>query len=454
MSHNAEDARPKPVGDTASKMLDQARDLRPIDDDKRSPEQAKAERVRKAKADRARELELEAQEKRDAARSLLPDDDALQTARDTLHRRARSARLWLYAQLLVFVALPTAFVGYYYGTIATPLYEVRSIMVVSNAASESEEGLGGILGAVGGSPSNLQEAFMAHEFIRSRAMMDQLEQDLGLTTLYSGPVMDPVHKLRDIPGIGLSKDKQFSRFVNSAINIQTGMLTLYVRALSPQDAMQISELTIDRVAERVNALSSNLSDERIKRSDAAVTAARAALLDAQASVTHLQISSGEADPQTRIQGVYRTIAQLQADVEVLRSKIAEAKVADQGTSSRTQRLMELEEIQITRIAELRQALVSGQDTYEGRALNELLLEYEQAALQVSIAQEALTAALTSQIQVREKAALGRSQFQVVVPPSPADLPTHPNILNAVLICLFTTLSLFSLARLLRRSPLA
>jgi capsule polysaccharide export protein KpsE/RkpR len=295
---------------------------------------------------------------------------------------------------------------------------------------------------------------MAHEYIRSRALMNQLEADLGLISLYSGSAVDPVNRLQDLPEIGLSQHRQFRRFVNSSINIQTGMLTLYVRALSPQAAMEVSEQATLRVAERVNALSSELSEARITRADAAVAAARAALLDAQANVTQLQISSGEADPQTRIQGVYRTIAQLENEVEDLRAKITEMRIANHEDSPQTQRLIEFLGVQTQRIEDLRNTLVSGGATSDDTALNALLLDYEQAILQVRIAQEALTVALSSQFQVREKAALGRSQFQVVVPPTPAERPTHPNVLNAVLICFFTTLSALSLIRLLRRSPLA
>ncbi|MFG5384131.1 hypothetical protein [Yoonia sp. R2-816] len=438
--------------------VEKAERLRQAEIDKaeriRKAEEEKAERVRKAKEARAAELAAEAEAQKEAARKLLPSAAGLEVARAEIKTRSKQAQQSFLRQLLIFVALPTLLVTLYSGFVATPLYEARSVMVASKAGRDNEEGLGGLLGAVGGGQSNLHEAFMAHEYVRSRAMMVQLEQDMDLVTRYSGPQMDVVRRLRDVPALGINKSDQFSRFVDSSINIQTGLMTLYVRALSPDDANQISEQIITRVAERVNALSSELFGERIAQAEGAVAQAREALVQAQAYLTQLQIDSGEANPQARIEGIYRTIGQLETTAEELRGQIDAAEVAGQSDTYQTQRLEELEAAQQARIEELRRKLVQDPDGNGDRALNTLLLEFELAVLQVRIAEETLTAALVGLVQAQEEAALGRSQFQVVVPPNTGNIPSSPNMLINALIAFFSTLSALSIFRLLRSNRLS
>lgn len=417
-------------------------------------EEQKQDRVREAREARQKELEAEAEAQRETAKQFLPDAAAIATARQSVLARAAGARRMLGLQLLVIVALPTLAAIIYAGWLATPLYEAQSIVVIAKAGRDSDAGLGGLLGAVGGSPANLQEAFMAHEFVQSQALMDRLETDIGLVSRYSGPQMDFVWRLRDMPSLGISKRALFSRFVDSSINIQTGLMTLFVRAPSSGEAQQVSQLILDRVAERINALSAEMFDERILQAEGAVRDAHAALLRAQSDLTQLQIKSGEANPQLRIVGIYAAIQQLETQMQDLRSQMAATKVAGEGNATyQTKRLKKLERDLLGRIEDQRRLLVDGKGGADGRALNTLLLEYELAVLQVRVAEETLSTSRLALLQTNEKAALGRSHFQIVVPPKTAAYPRYPNIAVTGLIVFFTMLSGLSVYRLLRSTKL-
>lgn len=432
-------------------------------------EEAKQERLRQAEEDRQKRLEqaekdkqariLKAQQDREAAAAeeaerkkvealaRLPSQADLDAVRKSVTRRTRMSRLALAFQFLLFVLVPTGLITAYAALVAVPLYETQSVLVVSKAGGESNEGLGGLLGAAAGGPSNLRETFMAHEYIQSQALLDQLEGDLGTVTFLSSDALDPIGRLRDIPVLRIDKRDMFSRFVKSSINIQTGLLTLYVRMPDPDMAQTTSEVVIQDVADQINALSQTLFVERIEQAEAAVGDAQASLVEKQADLTRLQIESGEANPQARIEGVFGTIVQLEAELQTLRSRIDRARVAGQSDTFQTQQLQELEATLLARIEDQRNHLIE-RSSDGTRPLNSLLVDYELALLQVRIAEQILAAAITSLSEARENAALGRSQFQIVVPPNRADYAKQPNVLVTALIAFISLVGLFSVVKLL------
>lgn len=412
----------------------------------RQAEIDKQERIRKAKEEREAEAARKVEMEKVEATALLPNERTIDQARRHLLHRHRGKRMRLMLQLILWVLLPTAFVGYYTTEFAVRLYEARSVIVVSKVGSDGNEGLGGLLGAAT-NQSNLREAFMAHEYVQSQALMDQLEEKLSLVTTYSSKDIDPAQRLRNIPLLGISERDHFDRFVTSSINIQSGLMHLYVRAPTAEDAVAHSTIILDLIAEQVNSLSDEMFIARIKQAQDAVAAAETTLQQSQNELTQLQIESGEVDPRARIEGVFQVIAQLQSELVTLRSEIDRAIVLGQSATYGAQRLTELELVLNERIAEQR-ILMVGTGKEGSTSLNRLLTDYEQALLKSRIGEQTLTAALVGLSEVREKAVLGRSEFQVVVPPRTASIPATPNPLAVVLLTFLTVLGLFSIYQLL------
>lgn len=408
----------------------------------------KAERVRQHKEQRLQEIALEKKERLEKTKSLLPDQSKLDQVRNRIEERIRNNKRVLQRSIIIFILLPTLFVGAYTGWVAVPLFEARSVMTITSADSRDEPSLGGVLsGALGGGGQGLAKAYMADEYINSRTMMDYLERDLSLISRLSSSEIDPLFRLRDIPSLGISRTSQFSRYVESSIDIQSGLMTLYVRALSPEDAHEISESILFLTAEHINSLSTRLFEERIVQTEMGVEGAQEELVSAQRNLTQLQVASGEADPSARIATIYATIGQLETELEKMRTEFAELEVSGQSDSFQTGRLTDLIVVQQQRIIDFRNQLFTSDDGT--RPLNELLLEHEMARLRMRIAEEALTASLAELSRARTDAELGRSQFQVVVPPNASDISTYPNVFRAMLLALVTTSAIFVLSQILR-----
>ena len=415
----------------------------------------RAERARIAEAEKrqriaARQQELEAEKQREAderkARvdALLPEIGDIQAARALLAARARRARRGLVVQFLACVIVPTALALGYMIWVATPLYKAQAVVAVSQPAS-TDSGELGLLQTFGNS-GQLREIFQAHEFLRSGTLMDALDADSGIMTLMSSEAMDPLRRVRDMPGLGITRHDMFARFLRSSVNIQNGLMTLHVHAPQPEQAMQVAQLAIDLTAAHINGLAKELVAERVAEANRSVEEARQSLRDARTRLTQLQVESGEIDPRAQIESVIASIDRLTLNAQELRAQIEHLEVAGSGGNFQAIQLREREALLHDRIDLLRQRLVQGVSG-AGSSLNALLIDYEQATLEMRIAEEALTTALQTAERTWRDAALSRHFFQVVVPPSPSPFPTAPNALRTGLLIFIGLLAAFSILRL-------
>lgn len=377
--------------------------------------------------------------------------DPIEEQRQKLRLHLAIARRKFWLGLTVSAIIPALLAVAYETYVAVPIYEAQSVALVSKASSVGNTQSNSLLGAIGaGSGINLTEAFMAQEYVQSQALLEYLESETGVVTRLSGDDVDPFRRLHTMEFLGISKQSQFTRFVKSSVNLQTGMLTLHVRALSPEEAVQLSELISAKLESRVNALSTTLYDEQVEQSRVAVQDARQYLLDTQNALASLQIESGEADLQIRVVGIYDSIAKIEVEILGIETQIAQQNVAGLTDSFQTDRLTALKTNLEERIALMRERLLETPAGSAERPLNELLLEYQRLQLEREIGLEVLSLALVAQEQAQESATLGRSQFQVVVPPLVEEIPWRPRPLYAGLVVFLFGISLASMIRLFRR----
>jgi capsular polysaccharide transport system permease protein len=340
-------------------------------------------------------------------------------------------------QFLLLVVLPIVLTGFYLFAVATPLYEAKSVVAITRSVDAGEGRNSGLLGGFQG-PSNLPDMFRAHAFIGSRAMMDALEAQSGLVTRLSSREIDPIRRLRTIPVLAVTKQAQFDRFVSSAVDIQSGLLSLYVRAPDKQSALDISNDLLTNSAEQVNSLGRSVFAERQALADYTLTIAQEQMTAAQQALLRLQIKHQESDPRNRIEQIYGTIRSLESEAQSLDNQVRRAEISGIGQSDQTLQTAALRDGLRQQVAIERQRLVA--DSVDGGiSLNNLLMKYELAQLDVDLAKETVTSAITAKAQTGQAATLNRSLFQIVVPPRVSEAPLHPN--NPMLLLFVTVLSL-------------
>lgn len=425
----------------------------------------RAERARIAEADKAMRLAQRNEEKlaaeqqvedirEEAARAIIRDAAPREGANATPPSPSqRKTKMWYSGRSkpILMTLAPVAVASFYLFGVATPLYEAQSVIAISKSGTGQSGNGDGIFGGLQRS-ANLSDVFLAHAYIKSQAMMDSLEAQTGFISDLSGDGIDPLRRLRDISLLSYSKVMQFDRFVETSVDIQSGLLTLYVRAPSKAKAIEISEAVLQSTENQVNTLGTQIFDRRQTNVVDTLEMAQAKLTQAQADLVALQINYQEADPRNRIESIYAGIRDLEAQAQELNSAVQKAQIAGVGNSAQTNQTIELEQRVRDKIQEERAKLVTPIGSNEV-SLNTLLIEFELANLKVSLAQDAVKTALAAQSQVEQEAALNRSLFQVVVPPRTAETAIYPKSFGTLALVFLMSLTLAATLSLFRnRNP--
>ena len=339
------------------------------------------------------------------------------------------------------VIAPVVVSMFYLIFVATPLYEARSIIAITKSSDAGSGSRSGLLGGLQ-KPSNLPEVFRAHSYIKSQALMDSLEAELALVTELSSDAIDPLRRLRTIPVLSLSKRVQFDRFVETSIDIQSGLLTLYVRAPSNAQAISVSEAVLRNAEVQVLALGQQLFDKRQSHAAEVRAASEVQVADAQAALVALQFKYQEVDPKNRVESIYARIKEFEDEAQRLNNDIQKAQIAGVGDSPQTQKIVELEAHIREQIGQEREKLVAPNGS-SATSLNNILMEYELASLEVDLAREAVKTAIEAQAEAGREAALNRSLFQVVVPPRTAQIAIYPKIPGTLALIFIISLTCFA-----------
>ncbi|SLN38007.1 hypothetical protein PEL8287_01849 [Roseovarius litorisediminis] len=420
----------------------------------------RAERARIAEADKAARLLQREAERIQAAETAKEDrKDAALTLLSSSRKGASQGRInatsisgWFsklgnWQLFFAMVVGPMILVMFYLFVIATPLYEAQSVIAITKSSDAGTGSRSGLLGSLE-KPSNLPEVFRAHSYINSQALMDSLEAELALVSELSSDAIDPIQRLRTIPFLSLSKSMQFDRFVESSIDIQSGLLTLYVRAPSNAQAISVSESVLRNAEIQVSTLGQQLFDKRQSHAAEVRAAAETQVADAQASLVDLQFKYQEVDPRNRVESIYARIKELEDEAQRLDNEVQKAEIAGIGDSPQTSKLVALEAHIRDQIKQERSKLVAPNGP-SATSLNNLLMEYELASLEVDLAREAVKTAIEAQAEAGREAALSRSLFQVVVPPRTAQTPIYPRKPGTLLLVMIICLTCFAAATTFR-----
>jgi capsular polysaccharide transport system permease protein len=354
----------------------------------------------------------------------LPDDYALEDARIAILERRRIRWRLIARRVLLFVAIPLLVVLLYIGLIATPLYQAEAVFTVQTSSSAAPSPTAGIF-SVGGGGSTIADAFKAREFILSRPMMEQMEKRYGFMSHFASSQMDPLTRFDSSLGINQEPYHYYLKRVRVAVDVQEGILHLYVQARTPEDAVRFGNAILSAAETHVNAFSEKISSDQISALSRDVQNAERQVADSRQSLAAVQARRGELSPEATATAVYQLISQL--ELQLAEAKRERDALLDQGLtdSPLLPRLSSrVEELQ-AQIAEQRGRLVNPGGGSIARTLN----EYESASSRKEIAQARWQSTLNTLQQAYLRILEDRRYFVIVVGMSAAAFPAVRDILG-------------------------
>jgi capsular polysaccharide transport system permease protein len=177
---------------------------------------------------------------------------------------AKAMRIATLVLFIAMVAVPDLVASIYFGLIASDQYVSEAKFTVSSGAIPKMDSLGSVTGV----PPILivQDTQVVTSYVQSRAMVEQLESLVGLRDAYGSKSIDLWARFR--------KDKPIEKFTDywekmcdATISFPSGIVTLTVRAFSPDDAKRIADAVIKQSENLVNDLNERMRNDTVHASE-------------------------------------------------------------------------------------------------------------------------------------------------------------------------------------------
>jgi len=345
-----------------------------------------------------------------------------------------------YPWLLAVIYLPAVLICIYYWAFAANRYQSEATFVVRNPGAGS---VAEIASLVQGTKllSNPEDAYVVHEFIRSRDAMHLLANNDKLLNSFQHneddffwsypPLFEQANDERAF--------KHYLRFVDVSFDKTTGISTLRVQAFNPHDAKRFAEALLKYAETLINRLNERAQHDTLATAKKEVERAHNVVLEDQKRVTEFRIRESMIDPgrfSTAV--ILETVARLSFELALVNAQISQLS---KGTPQSVQidtlklRVIALKE----QIAAERQQV--GQVGGGSAGFAPLIDEYDKLTLKREFSERLLQSALTSVDLARVEANRQRLFLETISSPSVVDYPSAPSrilwCLASLAICTLT-----------------
>ncbi|WP_299689503.1 capsule biosynthesis protein [uncultured Tateyamaria sp.] len=354
---------------------------------------------------------------------LSPADRRAQDIRNIqndIMRRRRKKMALLSVRLAFFVVLPTLLAGYYFFSIATPMYATKSEFNVSQAeAAGGSSGLGSLLPA---QFSANQDSIGVQAFLQSKEAMLRLDEDIGFKSHFTQDWIDPIQRLSDDP-TDEEAFRTYAKNVKIGYDPTEGLIRMEVAAADPQVSAEFSRRLIDYAEERVNNLSAQIREDSMRDAREGFERAELERRAAQENLVRLQIEGSTLDPEGVITSLRTQISELeslQIEKEIELASLLNNSRPNQSRVDATRGEIEILEDQLVRLNAKMTDVSKGENS-----LAELAARIQIAQADLAARDLMLQSALQQMESARVEASRQVRYLTVAVTPIAPDEPSYP-----------------------------
>jgi capsular polysaccharide transport system permease protein len=346
------------------------------------------------------------------------------------------------------VVLPMALAAVYYFLIAADQYVAEFRFAVRSAEPARSE-FGGLLPSDGASAPAAADSYIVVQYIRSRAMVDDLGRTLDLRLIYSTRLADWPARLHLPVSIEELVD-YWKGQVDAFFDPTNGTVMVRVSAFTRHDALHLAQAILAASEALVNRMSTRARLDALRDSATAVDTAERRLVTALARLREFRDKEGLIDPNKA------------ADArEALADRLRDALVRARTERSTLRQYLrddaptvKLLEARIAALAEQQRAVESGVTaTARTRppALSRVMGRYEELESERRFAEDAYQHALEALDRSRLNADRQHVYIADFVPPRLPEEAVYPRRVRALTIVFLVAFAVWAIGGLTVRS---
>jgi capsular polysaccharide transport system permease protein len=353
-------------------------------------------------------------------------------------RRRRRRLVLLAARLMVFILFPTFLAGWYFYTIATPMFAVRTEFVIQQAGPANAGGaMGGLFSGTAFATS--QDSIAVQGYLQSREAMGRLDTDLGFRSHFQNPEIDSMQRL-DADATLEKAYKVYKKYVKISYDPSEGVVRMEVVAADPQVASDWSNQLVSYAEEQVDHLTQRLRADQMRDAQDGYDQAQTSLATSQRKLIELQEKFKVLSSDAEVGILTAQISALETQLTQERLSLAQMEANESPNEARMEpvkrRIATLEE----EIALLRLKMTEGDvgESSLAQVQGELLVA--QADLQTR--QMMLAQALQSMETARIEANRQVRYLSLSVKPIPPDEASYPRAFENTMVTLLILLGIY------------
>lgn len=355
-------------------------------------------------------------------------------------RKERTARL--IKMLLLFVVLPTALAGGYYGAIASSQYESFAVFTVQSSELRPTLGVEGLLAGMVSSGSS-HDTLDVRDYILSRDMLARLDKERGCIAHYKDGAQDMLSRMPRSASFEEAYD-YFGHKVSADYDQATGHITLRVRAFSGQKALELANSILTYSEEMVNKLSDRERQDATVHAESDVKNAEARLAKAREAMVALQQKHADFNPLQTAESAMQVRTHMEGELAVARAQLMQLKSYMQDEAPQVRAAAEKVRSLSAQVSGESQRLVNP----SAKGLNSSFADFEAAMVEKEFSQKAYASALTSLELSRASADRQHRYLAVIARPSLPDSSTYPRRVRSVISAFFLSFLLLGVVSLL------
>ena len=254
------------------------------------------------------------------------EDPALRRAREveriqqSIIRRRQKKLALLGVRLAFFVGLPTLLAGWYFYTVASPMYSTKSAFLIQQNSEQSAGGGGGLMGMISGG-GGLSDGSSVQSYLTSIEAMIRLDQDHNFIAHYSDPAINPLARL-NADASNEEAFKVFKKSVKIGYDPTEGLVNMEVIAASPDASVEFSNALIHYAEERVSNITQRLRDDQMRGAIESFEDAQIARNEALDRLVTLQQELAVIDSKSAVASIQHQIMGLEQEVDQMEKSLA------------------------------------------------------------------------------------------------------------------------------------
>jgi len=325
--------------------------------------------------------------------------------------------------LLIFFAAPAGLVVGYFSLIASSQYISEARFAVRGGERPASDVLSAVTGLA--SFTQVQDSLIIVNYIKSQALVEYLDRQIGLRAIYGSDKIDWVSRFKLKAPI-----EDFVKYwrgrVKISIESPSGIVTVQVSAFTPEDALKIADATVDLSERLVNGLSEQARKDAVSEAESELARAENRLRNARTSLRDLRNEQSTLDPRRTAEGIGRLISELRLEKIRLEQALTASRRGNVAeTAPQNQILRTRIDVIGEQIAGLDELLTSqggsGADTIAGK-----ITRFDEFELEKQIAEKQYTLAAAALERARINAEGKKVYLATFVRPVLAHDPSYPN----------------------------